>query len=64
MLKEMILENQTALLSGAFIIVILVARIYFWQMEMRELRMFGQGYSPSSKKQKPSHKRTRYADAA
>ena len=64
MIKDFFLEHQSALFSMALTVLIVVIRIFFWQMEMRELKMQGHSQNPLPKKQKPSYKRTSYADAA
>ncbi len=64
MIKDFVLEHSSALFSLALTILIVAIRIYFWQMEMRELRMHGQSNNSLPQKQKSSYKRTSYADVA
>ncbi|HEX4956640.1 MAG TPA: hypothetical protein VFV46_00565 [Lacibacter sp.] len=64
MIKDFLQDHLTAILSVGLTILFVAIRLFFWQMEMRELRMFGHHQSPVSKKQKQTYKRTSYADAA
>lgn len=64
MLKDFLQSNLAAILSVALTVLFVAIRLYFWQMEMRELRMYGHKEKPSSPKNKHTYKRTTYADAA
>jgi hypothetical protein len=64
MFKEILLENEAVTLSIALTMLIVFARIYFLQMEMRQLGPFDREPKASSKKPKHTSKRTTYADAA
>jgi hypothetical protein len=64
MIIEFLQANLTASLSVGLTLFIVAIRLFFWHMEMRELRMFGHNQQPASKKHKHTYKRTTYADAA
>jgi hypothetical protein len=64
MLLEFLQTNQSALLSAAFMLLIIAARMFFWFLEMQELRRYGHKQHSFFKKSKRNDKRTTYADAA
>jgi hypothetical protein len=64
MLIEFLQANQSALLSAALMILIVAARLYFWFLEIQELRRYGHKQKSFFKKSKRNYKRATYADAA
>jgi hypothetical protein len=64
MLIDFLHTNSSAILAIVFTALVVVLRLYFWQTEMRELRMFGHSEKPEGRKKKPAYKQPTYADAA
>ena len=64
MLIEFLHSNSSAILAIVFTALAVVLRLYFWQTEMRELRMFGHSEKSEVRKKKSAYKQPTYADAA
>lgn len=64
MLIEFLHTHSSAILAIVFTALAVVLRLYFWQTEMRELRMFGHSDKPIGRKKKTSYRQPTYADAA